>query len=219
MDILKKAFVELDLKDDFSFKISYSGKFKGYNANAKYTKNSISFNLSKNWLLIDEDIKLGLIQTLLCKIFKIKKTTLKMNLYENFIKSVHLSTTNPKSDPILEFSFNKINEIYFDNFLEKPNLIFGRESFRQFGSYDYGTDTISINPLLKNHKDVLDYVMYHEMLHKKFKFNTKNNRSFHHTKEFKKEEDKFLNKKEIEQKLTKISKKKKYGSLFNWFCF
>jgi hypothetical protein len=221
MDIIQKSINELSLDkiNNYDIEIIYSGKFKGYNANARYTGFKITFNLSKNWKNIDKDIQVGLIQSLFCKIFKIKKNTINMDLYNNFLKSVHLSNLNPIVEPILLESFNKNNQLFFEGFMEIPNLKWGKNAIRNFGSYDYGTDTISINPVLKNYSQALDYVMYHEMLHKKFKYNTKNNRSFHHTNEFKLEENKFPNKNEIENLLKNISKKKKYGIFSNWFCF
>jgi hypothetical protein len=48
---------------------------------------------------------------------------------------------------------------------------------------------------------LLDYVMYHEMLHKKHKFYTKNGKSFHHTSDFSKDERKFENYHEMEDKI------------------
>jgi hypothetical protein len=77
--------------------------------------------------------------------------------------------------------------------MEIPNLEWGSNSKRKLGSYDYHTDTISISTIfLDSEQELLDYLIYHEMLHKKLKFNSKNNRSYHHTKKFKAKEKELI---------------------------
>jgi hypothetical protein len=48
---------------------------------------------------------------------------------------------------------------------------------------------------------MMDYVMYHEMLHKKHKFSSKGSRIMHHTKEFRSSESAFPNSEIIEKRL------------------
>jgi predicted SprT family Zn-dependent metalloprotease len=64
-------------------------------------------------------------------------------------------------------------------------------------------------------KHILDYVMYHEMLHKKFKFNNSGIKTRHHTKEFKKEESKFENSKIIEKELKILVATNHKKNIFN----
>ena len=45
---LAELFPEKNL-ENYEFKIKYTDKFKPYNANVRYTKNSMQFNLSKKW--------------------------------------------------------------------------------------------------------------------------------------------------------------------------
>ena len=98
--------------------------------------------------------------------------------------------------------------------IEKPNLVLGNGTSK-LGSYEYGVDTINISRILLNGKrELLDYVMYHEMLHKKHKFYTKSGRSYHHTSAFKKAEKKFENAEEIEEKLARLCRKKKIKRSF-----
>jgi hypothetical protein len=137
-----------------------------------------------------------------------------MDLYENFIKNVHIAVPKTKSHPSLEESFNRVNKLFFAGMIDKPNLVLGKGT-RTLGNYDYGADTIAISEHLLKHIDLLDYVMYHEILHKKHKFKSKNTRSFHHTRKFKKEEKSYPNAKELEEKLGRISiRKKKLFGLF-----
>jgi hypothetical protein len=113
-------------------------------------------------------------------------------------------------DPILEKSFDRVNEKYFGNYLEKTNLLWGEHSFSKLGHYHYASNTITISKVLADDEELLDYVMYHEMLHKKHKYYTKNGRSHHHTAAFRREERSFENP-DVEDKLLKYLRKKKFS--------
>jgi predicted metal-dependent hydrolase len=225
MNIIQEAFQKIypDKTLNYTVSIKYSGRFKAYNANVqinKYTNNLI-FNLSKTWKPINREIKIGLIQSLLIKIFKQKASSTNIDLYNSFIKNLHIAIPKTKSNPILLDAFNRVNSIYFFNSIEQPNLKWGSASATKLGSYEYQTDTITISSLFKEtEQELLDYVIYHELLHKKHKFKTtKNGRSFHHTNKFKKEEKQFKSSEEIEQKLKKLCTKTKIKRTFfpNWF--
>ena len=129
------------------------------------------------------------------------------------MKNLHISIPKESSDPVLEESFNKVNEKYFFGLIERPNLAW-HNSISRLGSYEYGTDTISISKVLLQDNEVLDYVIYHEMLHKKHKFDSKNGRSRHHTKEFRTRERAFENSSEMEERIKKLvrhSRRKLFG--------
>jgi len=218
--MIEEAFMEIcpDKSFTYSAKIKYSGRFKGYNANVqlnRFTKELI-FNLSKQWRSVDKKIKMGLIQELMCKMFKKKAKTTSMDLYSIFIKQAHLAVPKTKSHPVLEASFNRVNDAFFAGMIDQPNLSLS-EGTRTLGHYTYGTDTVSITKHIIAHQDCLDYVMYHELLHKKFKFKNKNGKSYHHTAEFRKKEKEFPNYDLIEKKLGVILKKNKAKKfLFFW---
>lgn len=220
MQLIKEAFEKLypNKAFNYSVRLKYTARFKPYNANVKYTKNHIEFSLSRQWRHISKDIVIGLIQTLLLKVFNDKKQTINMDLYNSFIRNLHITIPKQKSDPILKSSFNKVNKEYFYNLMEIPNLEWGSNSKRKLGSYDYHTDTISISKIfLDAEPELLDYIIYHEMLHKKLKFNSKNNRSYHHTKEFREKEKKFKNYREMEKKIKLLIRKSKYKEFLNPF--
>ena len=217
MSIAEKAFNELFPNkglENYTFKIKYTDKFRPYNANIRYTGNSLQFNLSKRWRKVSKEIQIGLIQGLMLRIFKEKKKTTNIDLYNSFMKNLHISIPKINSDPLLEESFNKINEKYFIGLIERPNLTW-HDSIRRLGSYEYGTDTISISRVLDRDEEVLDYVMYHEILHKKHKFHSKNGRTHHHTKEFKEMEKKFADAEEMEEKIRNLVRKSR--KRFSWF--
>ena len=126
--------------------------------------------MSKKWKTISKEIQIGLIQSLSLKIFKEKKKTTNIELYNIFMKKIHIAAPKIKFDPTLEKSFHKVNEKYFYGLIEKPNLVWGDFSLRKLGSYEYGSDTITISKVLQNQGFLIDYIMYHELLHKKHKF-------------------------------------------------
>ncbi len=204
--LAEKAFLELYPErklGEFDFSVKYTAKFNKYNANVRRRGNKIIFNLSRDWQNIDEEIKLGIIQLLMNKLFKTKNHTQNIGLYEIFLKKIHKAVPKTKSDPVLESSFIRVNERYCFGLIEQPNLQWGSESFNKLGSYEYGSDTITISTIFQNlPESLLDFVMYHEALHKKHKFHSKNGRSYHHTKEFKKDESLFENKESVEKQIS-----------------
>ncbi len=191
-----------------TFSLKYSAKFNPYNANVRLKGSSIEFNLSKKWKTVSREIQIGLIQSLLVKILKSKvrlKNTTNIDMYNIFIKKVHISVPKTKSDPVLSQSFDRVNERYFYGLIEKPNLEW-HSSINKLGSYEYGSDTISISRILHGKEtELLDYIVYHEMLHKKQKFESRGLRNYHHTPEFRRKEKEFDNQKEIENKIKALS--------------
>ena len=221
MNLIEEAFHELYSEKtlDYNTKLIYSGKFKPYNANASRSITTLTIKLSRKWQKISKDIQIGLIQTLLAKIFKGKKRTFNMDLYNNFIKNLHIAIPKEKTDPTLEESFKRVNKRYFYELVEQPNLRWGNASVRKLGSYDFQSDEIVISSIFKGAPcELLDYIMYHEALHKKYKFYTKSGRSYHHTTRFRKEEKSFENQTQIEKELAKFCRKSKIKRFFllNW---
>jgi len=176
MSIVKDAFEDVfpdKSSNEYNLEVKYNNKFKPYNANVRYTQNSFTFNLSKKWKHVSREIQIGLLQELLMKVFKKKKSTFNTDLYNSFMKNIHIAAPKTKTDPHLESSFDRVNDKYFLGLIEKTNFTW-HDSLRRLGSYEYGSDTISISKVLKPDENALDYVMHHEMLHKKLKFINKN---------------------------------------------
>ncbi len=222
MDIIEESFREVFPGKDFDFDagIKYSGHFHGYNANIRLDKfrKKLVINMSRQWRGVDRDIKKGLVQELLCRMFKKNVSTRSTDLYHIFIKHVHLAVPKTKTHELLEQSFKRVNDSYFYGLVEQPNLVLG-EGLRTLGHYNYGTDTITLTKHLLDYPDLLDYVMYHEVLHKKQKFTSKNGRHYHHTSEFRKKEREFPDAALMEKKLSGIIGKKKIKSAFRRIFF
>ena len=202
MSLAEESFMGLFPDKEFEYEatVKYSGKFHGYNANVKYSPTSLNFKLSRNWKSVSREIQIGLIQSLMNKVFKTKIKTINIDLYNIFLKKVHYTIPKTEAEPVLEESFRRINEKYFGNLIESPNIRFGHDSFTKLGSYEYGSDTVIISSLFRNEPLLLDYIMYHELLHKKHKFSEKNGRSYHHTRLFRIKEKEFEDP-DIEHKL------------------
>ncbi len=198
MDIVEQAFKGLFPERVYNYraKIRYSAAFKDYNANIRYnsSKREIVLSMSEKWKDVSEDIRMGLIQELLMKMFNKgeKRNTLCMDLYHIYMQNTHISADKENVDPYLLESFNRVNDEYFDGMIELTNLVWGEKSLRTLGRYEYGSDTIMISSIFKDAPiEYLDKVMHHEMLHKKHKFKMKNGRCHHHTPEFREEERQF----------------------------
>ena len=193
MNLALRAYKELfpDKEDSRDFIIKYSAAFGDFNGNVRYNTSFVEFRLSRKWKKISPEIQIGLLQNLILKMLKKKKNTTNIDLYTKFIKNMTKYAKVTKSDPELEESFARVNDNYFYGLIDKPNLKWGGHSRAKLGSYEYGSDRITISQIIREDQNLVDYVMYHEVLHKKHKFYTKNGRSYHHHKAFRKAEKAF----------------------------
>jgi hypothetical protein len=207
MDLIQEAFTQLYPNRQYSYtsQINYSRKFKPYNARVKWTSRHLQFNFSQEWKNVDKDIVIGLIQSLLLRISKEKKSTFNLNLYHIFVRRLPETAQRKESDPKLQEAFQQINREYFYNTLEQPTIIWGTNSTTTLAHYDLHTDRIVMSTIFQNSPVQLrNYILYHEMLHKKHRFKQFGNRSHFHTPEFKKDELRFENAKTLERDLEKF---------------
>ncbi len=95
----------------------------------------------------------------------------------------------------LEKMFRQLNYKYFEGSLKKPTLTWSqRKTHRILGHHDSFHETIVISKTLDSHdvpEWLVEYVLYHEMLHIKHGSQIVNNRRQHHTKAFRTDEKKF----------------------------
>jgi predicted metal-dependent hydrolase len=186
--------------------VNYSGRFSPYNANVKLTGDRLFFSLSKDWKHVDITIRKGLIQNLMLKLYGRKghkcKKTIYIDLYDSFTKNLHHSIAKTMTDPLLEASFNRVNEKFFFGLVEQPNLGWSGYSKTTLGTYNYQTDTIRVSKFFQDSPlEMLDYIMYHEVLHKKVKFKNTGINVMHHTNEFRKMEKAYPNQKKMEKEI------------------
>ena len=127
IEIVHEAFSRLFPEEEFRYDaaISYSGKFKPYNATVRKIGSRLHFSLSSSWKNVSDEIIIGLIQHLLVKILRREKflsaaasaamkrnsgklSSLNMQLYDDFIKGVSdVTVASGSSDGKLESSFRK----------------------------------------------------------------------------------------------------------------
>lgn len=111
----------------------------------------------------------------------------------------------------LEKSYQRVNHCFFSDNLIKPHLVWNnRLTRRKFGHYQEDTNTVMVSISLDHPRIpeyVIDYVMYHELLHLKLGANLKNNRRYTHTPDFKKKELDFPRIAKAQQFLNKLSRR------------
>ncbi len=119
------------------------------------------------------------------------------------VKTVRKSRTRKKSSQPkgkffdLEECFDIINSSYFNGKLKKPVLMWSaRRSRTSVGHYDMDLDILVISKKLdtrKTPKYVVEFVIYHELLHQQYPGKFINGRWVVHSPEFKKSEKLFKN--------------------------
>ncbi len=91
--------------------------------------------------------------------------------------------------------FDNLNATYFENSLQRPNIGWSTRSWRrQFGCYDPGPNQILLNRRLDKPgvaQSVVEYVLFHEMLHVKHPTRRSGCTLLSHSPEFRAEEKRF----------------------------
>ena len=91
--------------------------------------------------------------------------------------------------------FNRVNTAYFAGALSPPRLTWNKTlTHRKFGHYQFNTDTVMLSLSLDDAAVppyVVDFVMYHELLHKSLGVKLVNGRRYAHTAEFRDAERRF----------------------------
>lgn len=113
----------------------------------------------------------------------------------------------------LNASFERVNRNYFNNKLEKPTLTWSaRRTYRTMGYYDVARDILTVSRTLDHvsvSTDVLDFIMYHELLHKHFGTKAVNGRHISHTARFRQAEKDFEHFQQASHDLQRISHEEK----------
>lgn len=103
----------------------------------------------------------------------------------------------------LDEVFAALNERYFGGWIRKPTLTWSaQKTYRILGHHDATHDHITISKSLDSKKVpqfIVEYVVFHEMLHIAHPAREVNGRRYHHTPEFKKDERRFTHYAEAER--------------------
>ena len=95
----------------------------------------------------------------------------------------------------LDESFDRVNAVYFQRNMPRPNLVWSQaRTVQKFGHYQASRDTVMLSLSLDQPTvppSLVDYLMYHELLHKKHGTIVVNGRRLVHTAAFRKDEQGF----------------------------
>ncbi len=110
----------------------------------------------------------------------------------------------------LDKLFDRLNRLYFDERLEKPDLTWSqRRTRRILGHHDSVHETIVISKTLDS-RDVpewfVEYILYHEMLHIKHPARIIDGRRYYHTNAFRSDERRFPRYEEAQLWLERIAR-------------
>lgn len=109
-------------------------------------------------------------------------------------------------------SFQRVNQQYFLGRLDQPHLIWNnRLTHRKFGHYQWDTDTVMVSSSLDQERVpalVVDFVIYHELLHKKIGARRAKQNRIAHSQEFREAENLFSQAEKARQLLNRISRRR-----------
>jgi hypothetical protein len=111
----------------------------------------------------------------------------------------------------LNESFDRVNTVYFAGNLAKPRLRWNHVlTASTFGHYEFARDTVMLSLSLDDPavpEQVVDYVMYHELLHKIHGVKLMNGRRLVHTSAFRKDEQNFKGYADAAARLNALSRR------------
>ena len=113
----------------------------------------------------------------------------------------------------LEESFQRVNADYFQGAMIRPRLTWSQTfTCRKFGHYDRIHDTVMVSSTLDQQnipEYVVDFIMYHELLHKELGVVWNNGRRAVHTAKFRQAEQRFKKYRQAKAVLEKLAKGRK----------
>ncbi len=199
---------------DFQFAIQdalYTAKQKG---------NTLNVKVSEALIGAPDDV----LEAVVCNILTRKKTSkyqkrLKEYLMEpealEMLTAIEATTGISHTSSVgdyynLQAGYDQLNAQYFNSNLAPCQLTWGsRMTYRKYGHYDLLRDTIMISKSLDSNvvpSYVVDFVLYHEMLHKRLGVEVINGRRYAHTPEFRRLEKQFPQYEQAEAFLGKLSR-------------
>ena len=109
----------------------------------------------------------------------------------------------------LAAAFDRVNAAYFEGRLARPRLLWGRAfTMRKFGHYDRIHDTVLVSASLDAAGVpglAVDFIVYHELLHRELGVDWKNGRRAAHTPDFRRAERRFRQFDEAREVLRRLS--------------
>ncbi len=186
--------------------------FAGLNHTARLQEGRLIIRVSDIFVDAPQEVINSLALILLAKLYRKKVDALHHGAYRTFILSNTIQErariarntrcrltrlTNSRGRHIdLDALFNRLNEQHFGGALDKPRLSWSAKKARYvLGRYDSTHHAIFISRMFDSPhvpSYVVEYVMFHEMLHVKHQSQIQESRILVHTPEFKQDERRFL---------------------------
>lgn len=172
-----------------------------------------------------ESAQKALAYILVAKLFRRKVSPQAREIYSNFVKRAEIretATQNKKTKGRkiitsargdvydLEEIFDRLNRTYFKNSLPKPVLSWSaRKTYRILGHHDATHETVVVSRSLDDRKVpqyVVEFVVFHEMLHIFHPTEHRGGRRYNHTPRFRRDERKFAYFEEAESWIERSAK-------------
>lgn len=163
----------------------------------------------------------ALASILIRKLFRRRMLKNDLDIYQSYLKQAHIHeksvanrrargrkvVTTAKGEVYdLDNIFVFLNQVYFESSLPKPVLTWSaKKTFRILGHHDSTHETVAISKSLDDKRVprfVVEYVVYHEMLHIKHPTVHHNGRRYNHTLAFRRDEENFAYFEEAEKWIT-----------------
>lgn len=106
--------------------------------------------------------------------------------------------------------FDRVNREYFGGLVKRPKLFWSRSlTLRKFGHYDWVGDAVMLSRTLDAPavpRFVVDFIMFHELLHKVHGLRWSGGRGYAHTADFYRDEKRFAHYDAAESSLRKLAR-------------
>ena len=183
--------------------------------------NQIEMIAQESFLAAPDSILIALLEVALDPTSRAARTTLRdytfTGEYQKVRESLEYLGVPPSSFSAgrvhnLNQSFHRVNQQYFQGKLAQPHLTWNnRLTHRKFGHYQWDTDTVMVSSSLDQERVpamVVDFVIYHELLHKKLGARRVKQNRIAHSQEFRKAENQFTQAEKARQLLNRITRKR-----------
>ncbi len=206
----EEAFQVLDGKNETPKIEVVFYPYVGINHTIRLRNGKIYIRLAEICRAAPLDAQRALAFILVAKLRRKKIPPLAAEIYRSFVRSREMQSkavenrrakgrkiiTSPRGEVYdLEEIFARINQAYFQSSIQKPTLSWSaRKTFRILGHHDSTHQTIIISKTLDDVKVpryVVEYVVFHEMLHIFHPTTHRDGRRYNHTPQFRRDEKKF----------------------------
>lgn len=211
VNFYREAFQVLDGKRDApEIEVSFY-PYVGINHTIRVRGGKIYVRLAEICEAAPLDVQRALAFILVAKLLRKKIPPPAAEIYRTYVKSREMQTkatenrrakgrkviTTAAGDVYnLEEIFVRLNQDYFRNTIEKPTLSWSaRKTYRILGHHDSTHQTIIISKSLDDKQVppfVVEYVVFHEMLHIYHPTTHRSGRRYNHTPQFRRDERKFI---------------------------